>query len=54
MAKNQGGTAKRPTEGWHATDSLTALTDFVGAAARLNHVVARRVGISETKYKSCF
>lgn len=40
---------ERPRAGWEQTSSLSALTELVAAAARVNHVVARRAGLSETE-----
>ncbi|MCD6641135.1 MAG: MarR family transcriptional regulator [Nocardioides sp.] len=41
--------AEQPRAGWDRTTSLAALGDFVAAAARVNHVVARRAGLTETE-----
>lgn len=41
--------AEQPRAGWEQTPSLTALTDLVATSARVNHVVARRAGLSETE-----
>lgn len=40
---------ERPPAGWEQTSSLAALTDLVAAAARVNHVVSRRAGLSESE-----
>lgn len=40
---------EKPRQGWAQTPSLAALQDFVAAAARVNHVVSRRAGLSETE-----
>jgi DNA-binding MarR family transcriptional regulator len=40
---------EHPGAGWDQTPSLAALGDFVSVAARVNHVVARRAGLSETE-----
>lgn len=38
-----------PGPGWDETPSLRALRELVAVAARTNHVVARRAGLSETE-----
>lgn len=38
-----------PAAGWEETPSLRALRELVAVAARTNHVVARRAGLSETE-----
>ncbi|WP_210439379.1 MarR family winged helix-turn-helix transcriptional regulator [Nocardioides xinjiangensis] len=38
-----------PPEGWHASATLEALRELVAIGARVNHVVARRAGISDTE-----
>lgn len=38
-----------PREGWDATPTLEALRELVTTGARVNHVVARRAGISDTE-----
>ncbi|WP_210503267.1 MarR family winged helix-turn-helix transcriptional regulator [Nocardioides xinjiangensis] len=38
-----------PPEGWHASATLEALRELVATGARVNHVVARRAGISDTE-----
>lgn len=40
---------KHPGAGWDRTPSLGALGDLMSVAARVNHVVARRAGLSETE-----
>lgn len=40
---------EQPAAGWEQTSSLAALGDFVAMAARVNHVVAKRAGLSETE-----
>jgi DNA-binding MarR family transcriptional regulator len=36
-------------DAWHSTASLEALRDLLATGARVNHVVARRAGLSETE-----
>jgi DNA-binding MarR family transcriptional regulator len=38
-----------PPSGWDESRTLTALRELVTAGARVNHVVARRAGISDTE-----
>jgi DNA-binding MarR family transcriptional regulator len=38
-----------PPSGWDESGTLTALRELVTAGARVNHVVARRAGISDTE-----
>ncbi|WP_210651044.1 MarR family winged helix-turn-helix transcriptional regulator [Nocardioides sp. SYSU D00065] len=38
-----------PPPGWDASATLTALRELVTTGARVNHVVARRAGISDTE-----
>ena len=38
-----------PASGWAETRSLVALREMVTAAARMQHVVARRAGLSDTE-----
>ena len=38
-----------PPGSWRQTPSLTALRDLVTTGARVNHVVARRAGLSESE-----
>jgi DNA-binding MarR family transcriptional regulator len=38
-----------PPSGWDESATLTALRELVTAGARVNHVVARRAGISDTE-----
>jgi DNA-binding MarR family transcriptional regulator len=38
-----------PSQGWEDTESLRALREVVAAASRLNHVVSRRAGLSDTE-----
>ena len=40
---------ERPDEGWEQTPSLRALSELLATSARLNHVIARRAGLSETE-----
>ena len=40
---------KRPGPGWDATGTLVALRELLTTGARVNHVVARRAGISDTE-----
>ena len=40
---------EQPTQGWDTSNSLEALRDLVTTGARVNHVVARRAGISDTE-----
>jgi DNA-binding MarR family transcriptional regulator len=42
-------TPQEPPGGWDESGTLEALRELVAAAARVNHVVARRAGISETE-----
>lgn len=39
----------RPSEDWHESPSLLALRQVMNAAGHLNHVVARRAGLSESE-----
>jgi DNA-binding MarR family transcriptional regulator len=41
--------AATPPDGWDASVTLKALRDLVTTGARVNHVVARRAGISDTE-----
>lgn len=38
-----------PPSGWDASGTLVALRDLLTTGARVNHVVARRAGISDTE-----
>ena len=38
-----------PPDGWDASATLMALRELVTTGARVNHVVARRAGISDTE-----
>lgn len=38
-----------PADGWSETPTLEALRELVTTGARVNHVVARRAGISDTE-----
>ncbi|WP_374454116.1 MarR family winged helix-turn-helix transcriptional regulator [Nocardioides sp.] len=38
-----------PPQGWDATGTLVALRELLTTGARVNHVVARRAGISDTE-----
>lgn len=38
-----------PPDGWDASSTLMALRELVTTGARVNHVVARRAGISDTE-----
>ncbi|NPD04551.1 MarR family transcriptional regulator [Nocardioides sp. zg-1308] len=40
---------QEPRPGWDESGALTALRDLVSTGARVNHVVARRAGISDTE-----
>ena len=40
---------EQPAQGWDTSGSLEALRDLVTTGARVNHVVARRAGISDTE-----
>ena len=40
---------QQPPRGWDASGTLTALRELLTAGARVNHVVARRAGISDTE-----
>lgn len=40
---------EHPGAGWEQTASLEALSDLIATSARLNHVIARRAGLSETE-----
>ena len=40
---------EQPSRGWDVSRTLVALRDLVSAGARVNHVVARRAGISDTE-----
>lgn len=40
---------QQPSEGWNTSGSLEALRALVTTGARVNHVVARRAGISTTE-----
>ncbi len=40
---------QEPSEGWDASASLEALRELVSTGARVNHVIARRAGISGTE-----
>lgn len=42
-------TPQQPPGGWDGTPTLEALRDLVATGARVNHVVARRAGISDTE-----
>lgn len=39
----------QPSQGWDTSGSLEALRELVTTGARVNHVVARRAGISDTE-----
>ena len=39
----------QPSEGWDTSATLVALRELVTTGARVNHVVARRAGISDTE-----
>ena len=39
----------QPEQGWNQSGSLEALRELVTTGARVNHVVARRAGISDTE-----
>jgi DNA-binding MarR family transcriptional regulator len=40
---------EQPAQGWDTSGSLEALRELVTTGARVNHVVARRAGISDTE-----
>jgi len=40
---------EQPSQGWDSSSSLEALRELVATGARVNHVVARRAGISITE-----
>ncbi|MCY7402696.1 MAG: MarR family transcriptional regulator [Nocardioides sp.] len=40
---------EQPSQGWDTSGSLEALRELVTTGARVNHVVARRAGISDTE-----
>ena len=40
---------EQPSQGWDASGSLEALRELVTSGARVNHVVARRAGISDSE-----
>lgn len=40
---------ERPAEGWDTSPTLEALRELVTTGARVNHVVARRAGISDSE-----
>jgi DNA-binding MarR family transcriptional regulator len=40
---------QQPADGWDSSSTLMALRDLVTTGARVNHVVARRAGISDTE-----
>lgn len=40
---------QQPSPGWDTSGSLEALRELVTTGARVNHVVARRAGISDTE-----
>ena len=40
---------EQPSQGWEASGTLVALRELVTTGARVNHVVARRAGISDTE-----
>ncbi|MCW2738360.1 MarR family transcriptional regulator [Nocardioides sp.] len=40
---------QQPEQGWDESGSLEALRELVTTGARVNHVVARRAGISDTE-----
>lgn len=42
-------TQHEPSPGWDATGTLVALRELLTTGARVNHVVARRAGISDTE-----
>ncbi len=42
-------TDQQPAPGWDESATLVALRELVTAGARVNHVVARRAGISDTE-----
>jgi len=42
-------TDEQPRQGWDASGPLVALRELLTVAARLNHTVARRAGISDTE-----
>jgi DNA-binding MarR family transcriptional regulator len=42
-------TQREPSSGWDATGTLVALRELLTTGARVNHVVARRAGISDTE-----
>ena len=47
MERDQSPT--RPGAGWDQSGTLVALRELLTTAARMNHVVARRAGISDTE-----
>jgi DNA-binding MarR family transcriptional regulator len=42
-------TQREPRPGWDASGTLVALRELLTSGARVNHVVARRAGISDTE-----
>ena len=44
-----GPESAAPSAGWHASGTLVALRQLLTTSARVNHVVARRAGISNTE-----
>lgn len=40
---------QQPSQGWDTSATLVALRELVTTGARVNHVVARRAGISDTE-----
>lgn len=40
---------EQPSQGWDTSGTLVALRELVTTGARVNHVVARRAGISDTE-----
>jgi DNA-binding MarR family transcriptional regulator len=42
-------TDQQPAQGWDESATLVALRELVTTGARVNHVVARRAGISDTE-----
>ncbi|GAA1911469.1 MarR family transcriptional regulator [Nocardioides hwasunensis] len=42
-------TDQQPAQGWDESATLTALRELVTTGARVNHVVARRAGLSDTE-----
>ena len=41
-----------PARGWEETESLRALREVLAAASRINHVVSRRAGLSDTELRT--